>query len=233
FFLSHTYEPVDIPDQSEVDRFLPPFQPRAKMDIHDPHAFGALVTPDNYYEFRYNIQKAFEHAPEVIEQVGREFGERFGRYYGLVEKFETDGADLILVTASTITSTARAVIKERRARGEKVGLLKVRVFRPFPFAALRQALQGVPKVAVIDRNISFGHHGIFYSEIKSALYGQPRAPRLFGFIAGLGGRDVTPETIHHILDIAQSEPVPTKDIYWIGLKQKVARQEKTLAPAEK
>ncbi len=218
FFLSHTYEPVDVPDQAEVDRYLPPFEPKIKMDIRDPHAFGALVTPENYMEFRYNIQRDFERAPAVIEEAGRQFGEQFGRYYGLLEKFEMDDAELVLVTSSTITSTARAVVKERRARGEKIGLLKVRVFRPFPFAALREALGGLPRAAVIDRNISFGHHGIFFSEIKSALYGRPDAPELFGFIAGLGGRDVTPETINEIIDIAQSEPAPQKEIYWIGLK---------------
>ncbi len=227
FFLSHTYEPVDIPDQKDVDQFLPPYQPSVKMDIRDPHAFGALVTPDYYYEFRYNIQKDFERAPGIIETVGREFGERFGRYYGLLEKYEMDDAEIVLVTSSTITSTARAVVRERRARGEKIGLLKVRVFRPFPFAAIRQALRGVRKAAIIDRNISLGHHGIFFSEIKSALYGQAAAPQLFGFIAGLGGRDVTPDTIHDIIEITRREPEPKQDIYWIGLK---SAEPKAAAP---
>ncbi|MDZ7289069.1 MAG: pyruvate ferredoxin oxidoreductase [candidate division KSB1 bacterium] len=226
FFLSHTYEPVDVPEPNEVDAFLPPYRPKIKMEVNDPHAFGALVAPENYYEFRYNIQKDFERAPEVIERVGREFGEQFGRYYGLVEAYQIEDADLVLVTSSTITSTARAVIKERRARGEKVGLLKIRVFRPFPFAALRQALLGVPKVAVIDRNISFGHHGIFYSELKSALYGQDGAPLVFGFVAGLGGRDVTPQTINEILDFTKAHDFPEKEIYWIGLKSQESEDEK-------
>ena len=220
FFLSHTYEPVDIPEQAEIDAFLPPYQPKVKMDIKDPHAFGALVTPDNYYEFRYAIQRDFERAPEVIDAVGKEFGERFGRYYGLVEAYRMEDAELVLVTASTITSTARAVINERRARGEKVGLLKIRTFRPFPFRQVRQLLSGVLKAAVIDRNISFGHHGIFFAELKSALYGVKDAPTLFGYIAGLGGRDITPATIHEIIDHAKAHAHPTEDIYWIGLKHK-------------
>lgn len=225
FFLSHTYEPVDVPEQREVDEFLPPYEPDIKMDVDDPHAFGALVGPDGYYEFRYKIQQAFEEAKRVIEDVGREYGERFGRAYGLVEPYELDDAEIALVTSSTITSTARAVIKERRARGERVGLLKIRVFRPFPFEAVREALRGIPKVAVIDRNLSFGHHGIFHAELKSALYGQPEAPAIFGFIAGLGGRDVTPQTIQQILNIVRSHDEPDRDVYWIGLKAKEARKQ--------
>ena len=225
FFLSHTYEPVDVPEQREVDEFLPPYEPDIKMDVDDPHAFGALVGPDGYYEFRYKIQQAFEEAKRVIEEVGREYGERFGRAYGLVEPFYLDDAEVVLVTSSTITSTARAVVKERRARGERVGLLKIRVFRPFPFEAVREALRGIPKVAVIDRNLSFGHHGIFHAELKSALYGQPEAPAIFGFIAGLGGRDVTPQTIQQILTIVRSHDEPDRDVYWIGLKAKEAQKQ--------
>ncbi len=220
FFLSHTYEPVEVPAQEAVDEFLPPYKPPLKLDVDDPHAFGALVGPDGYYEFRYNIQKAFEEAQRAIIEVGEEFGERFGRAYGLVEPFYVDDAEVVLVTSSTITSTARAVIKERRARGERVGLLKIRVFRPFPFEAVREMLLGVPKVAVIDRNLSLGHHGIFHAELKSALYGQRNAPAVFGFVAGLGGRDVTPRTIHQILDIVGSQEEPDRDVYWIGLKAK-------------
>lgn len=223
FFLSHTYEPVDVPEQREVDEFLPPYEPDIKLDVDDPHAFGALVGPDLYYEFRYGIQEAFEEAKRVIEDVGREFGERFGRAYGLVEPYELDDAEVALVTSSTITSTARAVIDERRARGERVGLLKIRVFRPFPFEAVRRLLLGVPKVAVIDRNLSFGHHGIFHAELKSALYGQPDAPVVFGFVAGLGGRDVTPQTIHQILDLVGSREEPDRDLYWVGLKAEGGR----------
>jgi len=218
FSLSHTYEPVDVPEAEQVDAFLPPFEPEVKMDTHDPHAFNSLVTPDAYYEFRYKIQQAFGHANDVIEQVGREFEQQFGRGYGLLERYRMEDAKLVLVSASTITSTARSVIDARRQRGEKVGLLKLRVFRPFPFEAIRRALLGVPKVAVIDRNLSFGHHGIFFAEIKSALYGQPQAPQLYGFVAGLGGRDITPETIEQILDITHDSQRPQQDIYWIGLK---------------
>lgn len=224
FFLSHTYEPVDVPTQEEVDAFLPPYEPEMKLDVADPHAFGSLVGPDAYFEFRHAIQQAFERAPDVIEQVGAQFAKRFGRRYGLIERYRMEGAELVLVTASTITSTARFVVDQRRARGEKVGLLKVRTFRPFPFEALRQALCGVPKVAVVDRNLSFGHHGIFHAELKSALYGQPGAPKVFGFVAGLGGRDITPHTLDEIIDTAQRLERPGQEIYWVGLKTPAAHE---------
>lgn len=219
FFLSHTSEPVEIPDQADVDAFLPPYEPTVKMDVEDPHAFGSLVTPDGYYEFRHKIQQGFEEAKDAIDEVGRDYGERFGRFYGQVEEYRTDDADVVLATASTITSTARDVVDERRSHGEKVGLLKIRAFRPFPFEAVRAALLGVPKVAVLDRNLSFGHHGIFHAELKSALYGQPDAPPIFGFVAGLGGRDITPDTIHEVVDMTQTSDRPAEEPYWIGLKQ--------------
>jgi len=224
FFLSHTYEPVDVPTQEEVDAFLPPYEPAMKLDVADPHAFGSLVGPDAYFEFRHAIQQSFGRALDVIEQVGAQFAKRFGRRYGLIEGYRLEGAELVLVTASTITSTARYVVDQRRARGEKVGLLKVRTFRPFPFEALRQALCGVPKVAVVDRNLSFGHHGIFHAELKSALYGQPGAPRVFGFVAGLGGRDITPQTLDEIIDTAQRLERPDQEIYWVGLKTPAAHE---------
>jgi pyruvate/2-oxoacid:ferredoxin oxidoreductase alpha subunit len=220
FFLSHTYEPVDVPDQRLVDEYLPPYQPEVKMDVSDPHAFGSLVAPEHYFELRYKIQEDMERALEVIEAEGRKFARKFGRRYDLIETVHTKDADVVLITSGTVTGTARTVIQERRARGEKIGLLKMRVFRPFPFEAIRQALAGIPKAAVIDRNISFGHGGIFYEEIKSALYGQPDAPELFGFIAGLGGRDVTPQTINEVLDYTLTHDRPEHDILWVGLKKR-------------
>ncbi len=226
FFLSHTYEPVDVPDQRLVDEYLPPYRPKLKMDVSDPHAFGSLVAPDAYYELRYKIQQDMERALEVIEVEGRNFARKFGRRYGLLESYHTQDAELVLVTSGTITGTARTVIDERRARGERIGLVKMRVFRPFPFAAVQRALLGVPKVAVIDRNISFGHSGIFYSEIKSALYGHRNAPALFGFIAGLGGRDITPETINQVIDFTLTHDQPEEDIIWVGLKKRTVETMK-------
>jgi pyruvate/2-oxoacid:ferredoxin oxidoreductase alpha subunit len=219
FFLSHTEEPVDIPDQELVDSYLPPYQARYKLDPSDPHAFGSLVTPHHYMELRYKIQQAMEEAVEVARQADKEFKDVFGRSYGLVEKYRLEDAEVALVTSATITSTARVVVDELREAGHRVGLLKVRLFRPFPVEDVRRALAGVRKVAVIDRNISFGHGGIFAEEIKSALYNAPYRPPLFGFIIGLGGRDVTPASIRGIAEYTFEHDAPETEIIWREVKK--------------
>jgi pyruvate/2-oxoacid:ferredoxin oxidoreductase alpha subunit len=219
FVLSHTEEPVDIPDQEAVDAFLPPYVPEFKLQPGDPHAFGGLVAPDNYMELRYKMQKAMEEAIDVTKEVGADFGQAFGRGYDLLERYRMDDAELALVTSSSITSTSRVVVDELRARGEKVGLVKMRLFRPFPFDAVRQALAGAKKVAIIDRNISFGQGGIFAAEIKSALYDAPQHPIVFPFIIGLGGRDVTPDSIRGIVSYAQAHDAPEGGIIWREVRQ--------------
>jgi len=219
FVLSHTEEPVDIPDQGTVDRFLPPRRAEYKLDINDPHAFNALVSPEHYMEMRYKVQKAMESAIAVAKKVDQEFNEVFGRSYGLVEKYRMEDADLVLVTSSTITSTSRMVVDELRSNGKRVGLLKIRLFRPFPFREVREALGEAKKIAVIDRNISFGHGGIFASEVKSALYGHLSGIPVFGFVIGLGGRDVTPQSIRKIVDYATAHDAPEDDIIWMEVKR--------------
>jgi pyruvate/2-oxoacid:ferredoxin oxidoreductase alpha subunit len=217
FVLSHTFEAVDIPDQNLVDQYLPPFEPRFKIDLDDPHAYGGLTTPEVYFELRYKIQMAMEEALQVIKEEDAEFKKEFGRGYGLVEPYMCGDADLIVVTSGTVTSTCRYAVDEMRKEGLKVGMLKVRVFRPFPAEEIRRALAGCRKVAVIDRNISFGHGGIFASEIKSAMYRDGHKP-IFPYIAGLGGRDVTPKTIREVVDKTMEADEPKGDIIWIGLK---------------
>jgi len=219
FVLSHTSEIVDVPPQEMVDEYLPPYQPQYKLDVDDPRAFGGLVFPTDWTELRYKIQEAHQKAVEVAKEADREYGELFGRSYGLLEKYPQDEAEVILVTSGTVTSTARDVIDQWRAQGRKVSLLKVRLFRPFPAQELRQALEGAEKVAVIDRNISFGHGGIFAQEIKSALYNSPHRPVLFSFIAGLGGRDITPATVEKVLNYTLSHDYPEEETIWIDLKR--------------
>jgi len=218
FFLSHTAEPVDIPAQELADRYLPPYKAPYRLDVNDPHAFGGLVTPDCYMEMRYKMQRAMEEALEVAEKADEEFGQVFGRRYGLVEEYRTDEAEVILVTSGTTTSTAREVVDKLREEGKRVGLLKVRLFRPFPAERVRKALAGARKVAVVDRNISFGHGGIFAQEVKSTLYNADSRPSVFGFVVGLGGRDITPQTIGQIVDYAYTHEEP-EDLIWIGLKK--------------
>jgi len=219
FVLSHTSEPVDIPTQEAVDRFLPPYEPKFKLDPSEPHAFNGLVTPADYMELRYKMQRAMEEALPVTQKMGAEFGEAFGRHYDVVEKYRMDDAEIVLVTCSSITSTSRVVVDELRAEGDKVGLLKMRLFRPFPVAAVCDALANATKVAVVDRNISYGRGGIFASEIKAALYSVPQRPEVFPFIIGLGGRDVTPQSIRDIVRHTQEHDAPAEDIIWMEVKR--------------
>lgn len=216
FFLSHTYEDAEIPEQDMVDRFLPKLELPHRMDLEHPAALGNLVFPDRYMEFRKKMDLAHEHALSVWDEVGREWGELTGRPYGLVEEYRTDGAELILVVAATAASTARVVIDELRERGIPAGLVRLRVFRPFPAELLRGILGGRRKVVVLDRNCSFGHHGIFHQEIKSALYELPSEvqPELRGIIAGLGGRDITPEDIDDMLTRAWDGRLDSSVTWW-------------------
>ncbi|MBK5098397.1 MAG: pyruvate ferredoxin oxidoreductase [Gemmatimonadetes bacterium] len=220
FFLSHTSEPVDLTDQEIVDEFLPRREAQYKLDPADPHAFGALVRPDAYMEMRWQQQEAMRETLTLMPEIEEEWAKLTGRRYGAIEKYRTEDAELLLVTSGTITSTARHVVDERRKRGEAVGLVKVKMFRPFPTGALREALAGADRVAVLDRNISPGHGGIFAEEIRSALYDVPLEdrPRLFGYVLGLGGRDVTPAVIDSIVERTWSADQPERQDLWVGVE---------------
>jgi pyruvate/2-oxoacid:ferredoxin oxidoreductase alpha subunit len=221
FALSHTYEVVDVPDQDKVDAYLPPFKPYATVTPCDPHAFGGLTGPEHYFELRYKLQKDMERVPALVEETGREYEKQFGRYLGAVEDYMCDDAEIILVTSGTAGYTARVAVDQMRKDGIKVGNFRVRMFRPFPFEDCRKVLGKAKKVAVVDRNISYGYHGIFSQEVKGALYrdGGASAPPVFSFIAGLGGRDITPETFREIIDLTRAQAEPKEDIIWIGVKR--------------
>ncbi len=229
FFLSHTHEIVDVPDQDVVDRFLPPINIPFRLDPAKPAALGNLLYPDLYMEFRRKMDLAHEDALSVWEDVGREWAGLTGRSYGLVETYRCDDAEMVFFTAATAASTARVAVDELRERGVPVGLVRLRVFRPFPAALLQNLLSGRRTVVVLDRNCSYGHHGIFHQELKSALYDLPqdKRPQVSGVIAGLGGRDITVDDINemmtlawdgklgasswwHVLPVGQEEPAAVK-----------------------
>jgi pyruvate ferredoxin oxidoreductase alpha subunit len=222
FFLSHTSEPVDIPEPADVDGFLPRRETSLKLDVANPRAFGALTTPAAYMEMRMRQQEAFDQVPEAYRAIDADWMRRFGRSWGAIEPYRMEGADTVLVTSGTVTSTARHVVNERRALGEKVGLLKIKMFRPFPTRALREALAGLPRVAVLDRNISPGHGGIFAEELRSALYdvAESLRPRVDGYVIGLGGRDVTPAVIGECLDRTRGKGASSavREDEWVGVK---------------
>jgi pyruvate/2-oxoacid:ferredoxin oxidoreductase alpha subunit len=219
FFLSHTYEPVDVPEQEDVDRFLPAIEPKFQLDTNHVCAFGPLVTPEHYMEMRHGIALAMDDALASFPRVEDEFEGIFHRRYGELEAMACDDAETILVTSGTATSTSRLVIEKLRAQGEKVGLLKVKLFRPFPVDLVRKILLGAKRIAVIDRNFSFGASGIFAQEIRAALCNMSHHPHVFGYVAGIGGRDLTADVIEGIYWKAAQERVPERESVWIGLKE--------------
>lgn len=219
FFLSHTYEPVDVPDQKSVDRFLPPYKPRFQLDLANPCAFNQLAPPNIYMEMRHNIQMAMDEALTFLEQMEEEFESILGRRHGAVEAIQCDDAEVILITSGTVTSTSRQVVAELREKGEKVGLLKIKLFRPFPVNMLRERTASASKVAVIDRNFSFGASGIFAQEVKAALCNFPGHPPVYSYIAGLGGRDITMEVIENIYWLTKKSTAPENESSWVGLRE--------------
>ena len=219
FFLSHTYEPVDVPEQKSVDRFLPPYKPRFQLDLANPCAFNQLAPPNIYMEMRHSIQMAMEEAFTFFEQMEEEFQSILGRRHGAVEAIQCDDAEVILITSGTVTSTSRQVVAGLREKGEKVGLLKIKLFRPFPVNMLRELTKSASKVAVIDRNFSFGASGIFAQEVKAALCNFPGHPPVYGYVAGLGGRDITTEVIEEIYWLAKNSTAPENESSWVGLRE--------------
>ncbi len=217
FFLSHTSEPTDIPQQKLVDKYLPKFQPKNKLDINDPKAFGGLVTQDWYYELRYKIHQAMEQAKVLINSAAEEYAGLFGRGCGLIEEYKVDGAEILLFTSGSMTSTARDAVDILRKSKAKTGLIKIRAFRPFPNEEIVLAAKGAKHIAVIDRNISFGNEGIFFTETKAAFANVKNSPKIYGFIAGLGGREVLVEDILKMVGGISSGKA--NEFNWVGLKQ--------------
>ncbi len=211
YFLTHTVEPLEVPSQEEVDRFLPSYNPYAFLDTETPMSIGTFTDPDYYMEARYAIEMAMEKSKEVMAKANQDFAEIFGRKYDLVEKYRCDDAEIIIVAMGSVCGTIKDVIDSLRNEGEKVGLLKIRVYRPFPREEIKEVLEKGSKVAVIDKNISFGMGGVLYNNIKAKTNAE-----VYGFIAGLGGRDITTEYVREIVEKTKN---PTREIEWIGLKK--------------
>lgn len=207
FFLSHTAEPISIPDPGELEGLIPEWRAPWRIDPAHPKAVGALAQPAEYERMRRALADAHDRALREIEALRAEWYRRFQRGVGLLERYRCADADEIVVASGTVAGTARVAVDALRARGRKTGLVKVRAFRPFPADALREALGGARRVAVLDRNCSYGASGIFCQELRAALHGVPGAPAVHGFVAGMGGRDVTPARVQQAVLRAAEEPV--------------------------
>ncbi|HEY3275200.1 MAG TPA: transketolase C-terminal domain-containing protein [Syntrophorhabdaceae bacterium] len=215
FFTSHFIEPVEIPDQETVDAFLPPFSVPTRFDIKEPAYITNVVNPEQYMGYRQRSFEDMEKARAVIREVNQEYKEIVGRGYDPVEAYDTEGADIVLATSGAMTSTARVAIENLKEKGYKAGLLKMKNFRPFPFEEVQAVLKDVPKVVVLDRNISLGKEGIWCQELKAALYPLERRPQVYGYIAGICGADVSPDMIEDMVTRALKSEQPEKLPVWV------------------
>jgi pyruvate ferredoxin oxidoreductase alpha subunit len=225
FFLSHTTEAVLVPEQGEVDAFLPPYcGQNLILDPQEPLAVNVLTGPEIFTEIKYQQKQAMDRVFPVMEEIGLEFARRFGRFYPPFSAEFCEDAEVILVTMGTMSGVARYVVKGLREQGKRVGLLKLRVFRPFPGKEISRVLRKAKAVAVIDRSAGLGSLGPLSLEIKGALYtsGLDEAPMVRSYIAGLGGRDITEETIGQVIEDTFGTLGNPRDEYaskWIDLRK--------------
>lgn len=215
FVLSHTTEPVNVPGQNVVDYFLPELNLGFKIDADRPMGYGSYSTPDGpFMELKKDMHDSMEKARKVIRKVTKEFASAMDRdYSGLIEEYMMDGADYAIIASGSLASTGKYVVQRMREKGVNVGLIRIRFFRPFPVEELREALKGLKGAGIIDRSISFGDGGNTYLEVSSSLYGGNYTP-LYGFVAGLGGRDVKIEDFEEMISIMRNKEPGN---YWVNL----------------
>jgi pyruvate ferredoxin oxidoreductase alpha subunit len=194
FQLTHMVEPIIMPDQEEVDRFLPAYAPYAALHPDNIVSMGTLGMPEIYAEAQKSKDTALVSSIKVVREVWKEWEAQFGRKYEPIQSYRTEDADIALVTMGSMGETAEIAVDELRRQGVKAGLLKIKLWRPFPFDDLKKAVKGIRVLAVTDRAVSFGGPGgPVFSEIRSALYDVPKRPKIVNYIIGLGGRDVQVE----------------------------------------
>ena len=203
FTLSHFIEPILIPDQADVDKFLPPFKPQVQMDIKKPISIGLLGGPEVYTESRKATDDALEGAKPVLVEAFDEFASIFGRKYNLVETYKTEDAETVIIAMGSIAETCMTAVDELREKGQKVGVIRLRLWRPFPAQELLAAIGAAKNVAVLDRHMILGcPSGPLGLEVKSLLYGSGQSPKASNWILGLGGRDVTRDDFKYIYERA-------------------------------
>jgi len=217
FIVSHTQMETTMPAQDDVDRYLPDLDLPHRMHYDEVRTMGGLAWPHEGLSMRLEIDEAMKRVPDVYQECRQSFKDVFGRDPGdVIQTFETDDAERILVATGTMATTAREVVRKRRAAGEKIGLVKLKMFRPFPEAALREACQSARRVAVLDRNYAAGLGGVFWQDTRAAFQGHRDDLLIQNYLTGLCGEDVTPTVIDQILaDLAAREGAG--DPEWMGI----------------
>ena len=201
FAITHTYETVEIPTQEQADRFLPPYATSNRFDFENPVNMGYSAGPEYNRYYKYCAHKAMEAAESVIEETEERFAQVFGRKYpGMVEAYRCEDADYVLVTLGSIAGLARSVVDARRAEGQKVGLLRIRYMRPFPYARVAAALEGAKAFGVLEKDISFGAEGTVFTNVNSALQRAGAVLPSVNFVGGLGGDDISEADIDGTFD---------------------------------
>jgi pyruvate ferredoxin oxidoreductase alpha subunit len=209
FLLTHVFEPVELPDQELCDKFLGKYEALYKLDVDNPMSFGCFTEPDKCMEGRWMIHDASLRSLGVIEEVSQAFANLFGRASGgLIEEYKSRDAETILVAKGSICGTIKDVVDELREKGRKIGLVRIKTFRPFPREALVKAVRGAKQIAVVEKGGSFGAGGVTTPDLKDALYDAGLRMPVSGFCVQLGGREVTPDGIHEIIErVSKGEQV--------------------------
>jgi pyruvate ferredoxin oxidoreductase alpha subunit len=216
YIQSHTQEEVDVPQQDKVDVFMP-FKRVATLDINNPQAVNTVTSPEFYMDYKFHQNEAMSQALQVINTVAGEFKRDFGRdWSGLVEGYRMADAEHALVAMGSAAADCRIVVDALRTEGKKIGLVKIRSFRPFPAEAVRALLKNVKLVTVLDKNIIFGSGGALGNETKSALYGYSSVP-VKSYIVGLGGRDFRPDEIKQVVGQSEEQAQKGTAYEWFGL----------------
>jgi pyruvate ferredoxin oxidoreductase alpha subunit len=219
FHLSHMVEPVVFPAQREVNEFIPPYDYPFPLNPGKPVTMGDFAPPVVFTEAKWAQEINLERSKEVVLEVWQKFGEKFGRYYHPVETYRCEDCDTLLMVMGSFSETAMMAVDKMREAGKKIGLFRIRLWRPFPYTELRETVKNARTLIVLDRAISFGQEGPVASEIKSALYPLEKRPKVVGFVGGLGGRDVSPsdfeEIINRGIEIAGSGSQREFEIYGV------------------
>jgi len=201
FTLSHVIEPVILPEQAEVDKYLPPFHHPYALNIDKPVAYGPILSPDSYSEAKKAQHMVLVESKEVITQAWQEFGDIFGRYYSPIDSYRTEGAKTLLMTMGSLSETAKVAVNRKREQGEDVGLLILHLWRPFPFEELQQAVKDADTLIVLDRCISLGGPGgPVSSEVRSALFDRRKDIKVVGLVGALCGRNLSVEQFEDVID---------------------------------
>lgn len=215
FVLTHTYEPVDIPEREQADKFLPPYETDNRIDFDSPKNMAFSAGPDTNYIFKFKEHEGVLAARKVIAETEKEFAEIFGRKYsGLIETYLTDDADYVIVTLGSIAGLCRETADKLRNKGIKAGVLRIRYMRPFPHKEIAEALKNVKAYGVLEKDISFGSEGTVFTNVNSALKKADVNIKGYNFIGGLGGRNISASDIEDIFDdIANG----TSNVNFIGI----------------